>query len=150
MLEFQTVRDVMNFAISLERVSQEFYVELAGRVTDPAVHQFLLDMSREEAIHEEQLRSLLENGDEILSGEVDPKEVQSYVQAMKIPDELDYKKAVKVARDKEKASQMLYLVLSNSVEPDYMKRLLLLLAKQEQKHKEFFVKEYDRICLSEN
>lgn len=150
MFEFKTVREVINFAVSLERVSQTFYRELAGKVADPAVHQFLLEMSHEEAVHEEQLRSLLEDGGEALSGDVDPGEVQSYVDAMKIPDELDYKKAVKVACDKEKASQMLYLILSNSVEPDYMKRLLLLLAKQEQKHKEFFAKEYDRICLSEN
>lgn len=149
MFEFQSVRDVIQFAISLEQVSQQFYVELAETVTDPGVHQFLLDMSLEEAMHEQQLRALLDGG-EAMTEPIDSGEVQSYVQAMRIPDELDYKKAVKVAYDKEKASQMLYLILSNSVKAGHIKRLLLLLSKQEQRHKEFFAKEYDRVCLSEN
>ena len=150
MLEFQSVRDVIQFAISLERVSQQFYYELAEKVTDPGVCGFLLEIAGEEALHEAQLRSLLEDGGQAVAGQVDTREIQAYVQAMQIPDELDYKKAVKVACDKEKASQMLYLILSNSVTAEHIKQLLLALSKQEQKHKEFFAKEYNRICLSEN
>ena len=150
MFEFQTVRDVIDFAISLERVSQNFYKQLAEEVVDDGVHQFLLQMAQQEAIHEEQLRSVLEGGADDLSNEIDPGEIQSYVQAMEVPDVLDYKRAVKIAYDKEKASQMLYLILSNAAEAEYIKRLLKLLAKQEQRHKEFFAREYDRIRLSEN
>ena len=150
MFEFQTVHDVMSFAVSLEHISQEFYLQLAERVTNPGVHAFLLEMAQQEAIHEEQLRSLLENHAQDLSGAIDFKEVQSYVQAMEIPDELDYKKAVKVAYDKEKASQMLYSILSNVVQPDYLRQLLMTLSRQEEKHKDFFAKEYDRIRLGEN
>lgn len=150
MAEFQTVRDVIHFAISLEQMSQKFYSQLAGQVTIPAVRQFLLEMAREEALHEEQLRSLVDNNASDLSGEVDPGEIQAYIQAMEIPDVLDYKKAVKVACDKEKASQMLYLVLAQTVQPDYLRELLEALAKQERKHQEFFAKEYDRIRLGEN
>ena len=150
MFEFQTVRDVINFAVSLERVSQKLYNELAEEVTDAGVRQFLLQMAKEEAIHEEQLRSLLESGDQDLSGDVDPAELHSYMQAMQIPDVLDYKRAVKIAYDKEKASQMLYMILANAAGVDYIKRLLTLLAKQGAKHREFFAHEYDRIRLSEN
>lgn len=150
MLEFQTVRDVMNFAISLERVAQDFYHQLAERVTDPAVHHFLLEMVREEAFHEEQLRSLVENNASDLTGNVDQGELRSYIEAMKVPDELDYKKAVKVAYDKEKASEILYLILAKAVTLDHIKQLLEVLARQEKKHKEFFSREYDQIRLSEN
>ena len=45
-------------------------------------------------MHEEQLRSLIESAGEGLSDEIDINEIRSYVQAMEIPDELDYKKAV--------------------------------------------------------
>ncbi|MBL7214642.1 MAG: ferritin family protein [Phycisphaerae bacterium] len=150
MFEFQTVRDVISFAISLEHVSQKFYLQLAEQVPEPAVHQFLLEMTREEAMHEEQLRSLVETDPDDLSGMIDASEIHSYVQAMEVPDELDYKKAVRIAYDKEKASQMLYTILSSLVGPEYIKQLLVALAKQEQQHKEFFAKEYDRICLGEN
>jgi len=148
--DFQTVRDVIQFAISLEHVSQEFYARLAEKVTDKGVHYFLMQMVREEAIHEDQLRTLLNENTEHLAEAVDSDEINAYVQAMEIPDELDYRKAVQVARDKEKASQMLYTILSKTAKPEYLQRLLKLLAKQEQKHREFFEKEYDRICLKNN
>ncbi|MBC8379181.1 MAG: ferritin family protein [Planctomycetes bacterium] len=150
-MEFQTVRDVLSFAISLEHISQEFYQELADEVTDSGVRSFLLEMVQQEALHEQQLRDLLEDGGAHLLGTVDDSEIHSYIQAMQVPDELDYKKAVKVAFDKENASQMLYTILSNMIQSDEaIRKLLLDLAKQEKIHKEFFAKEYDRIRLSEN
>ncbi|MBN1980074.1 MAG: ferritin family protein [Chitinivibrionales bacterium] len=150
MYDFQTVRDVVNFAVSLEKVSQEFYAQLAEDVTDPGVRDFLMQMVREETIHEEQLNTLLADNAADLTDSVDSAEINAYVQAMEVPARLDYKKAVQVARDKEKASQMLYTILAKTAKPDYLRRLLKLLAKQEQKHREFFAREYDRICLGEN
>ncbi len=149
-MEFQTVRDVLSFAVSLEHLSQEFYQELAEEVSDSGVRSFLFEMAQQEALHEEQLRGLLEDSGAHLLGLVDSDEIQSYIQAMQVPDELDYKKAVKVAYDKENASQMLYTILSNMIQSDPVQQLLKALAKQEKKHKEFFAKEYNRIRLSEN
>ncbi len=104
----------------------------------------------QESIHEEQLRSLLEDDEPHLQNSVDPKDIHSYIKAMEVPDELDYKKAVKVAYDKENASQMLYTILSNMVQSEPISKMLSALAQQEKKHKEFFAKEYDRIRLGEN
>ncbi len=150
MYDFHTVRDVIHFAVSLEKISQEFYAQLADEVNDPGVRLFLMQMVREETIHEEQLNTLLEDNAADLSDAVDAGEISAYVQAMEIPDKLDYKKAVQIARDKEKASQMLYTILAKTAQPDYLRQLLKLLAKQEQKHREFFANEYDRIRLGEN
>ena len=149
-MEFRTVRDVLIFAISQERMSQQFYHELSECADDPGVREFLLEMSHEEALHEEQLRSLVEDEAEDLTGEISPEEIHSYIQSMDTPDELDYKKAVKIAYNKENASQMLYSILSGVVESEPVRQLLLALSKQEKKHKELFAKEYNRIQLSEN
>lgn len=150
MFEFQTLRDVIRFAISLEKVSHNFYIQLADDVTDAGVRQYLLEIAKQEQIHEDQLQSLLDSAEGDLEEAVDAGEIKSYVDAMQVPDDLDYKKAVKIAYDKEKASQLLYTILSNTAGPDYIKRLLLLLAKQEKRHREFFAREYKRICISEN
>ena len=132
-MEFQTVRDVLSFAVSLEHISREFYQELADEVSDPGVRSFLLEMVQQETLHEQQLRSLLEDGGAHLLGLVDAGEIHSYIQAMQVPDELDYKKAVKVAYEKENASEMLYTILSNMVQSDEpIRQLLLALAKQER------------------
>ena len=78
------------------------------------------------------------------------EEVEHYVQAIKVPESLDYKEAVKLAMNKEKSAQMLYSVLAGVMEDKTLEELFLLLSKQEKSHKEFFEKEYQRICLGEN
>ena len=150
MFEFQSVHDILSFAISLEHISQEFYLELVDQVDDPAVRGFLEEMAQQEAMHEQQLRGLLEKGHELLLTKVATDEMAAYIETLHVPNDLDYKKAVKIARDKENASRMLYTILSGLAEEMEMKRLFLYLADQEQKHKEFFDKEYNRICLGEN
>ena len=149
-MEFRTVRDVLIFAIAQERMSQQFYQELSEQADDPGVQDFLLKMSHEEALHEEKLRSLVQEGAADLTGEISSQEIHSYIQSMDTPDDMDYKKAVKIAYNKENASQMLYSILSGMVESEPVQQLLKMLSKQEKKHKEFFAKEYNRIQLSEN
>ena len=46
-MEFQSVHDVLDFAIAQERMSQQFYQELSERADNSAVREFLLKMSRE-------------------------------------------------------------------------------------------------------
>ncbi|MHC4553070.1 MAG: ferritin family protein, partial [Planctomycetota bacterium] len=145
MFEFETVYDVLSFAISLEHISQEFYIELLDQVDDESVKSFLRDMAAEEAKHEVQLRELVESGEELKLATVPVEEIDAYIEALKVPDDLDYKKAVKIARDKENASRMLYTILAGLMSDKEIKDMLLYLADQEQKHKEFFEKEYQRI-----
>jgi rubrerythrin len=150
MLEFNTVEDVLMFAISLEQASQEFYRKLADNPENAAVVEFLMEMVAQEQLHEQQLSSLVRQGLHLHIKPIPKEEIDRYVQAMDIPNELDYKKAVKIARDKENASRMLYSILAGLVENDKLMKLFLKLAEQEKNHKDFFQKEYDRICLAEN
>ncbi len=150
MFEFETIRDVLSFAVSLERISQDYYRQLVKQVADEGVKEFLADMAAQEAMHEQHLRGLIEDGDSVLATKVPPEEIAAYVETLHIPAELDYKKAVKLARDKENASRMLYTILAGLTTDDQLKQMLLQLADQEREHKEFFEKEYQRICIGEN
>lgn len=150
MQDFETVEDVLKFAISLEQASQRFYEQLSGQVLDPSVVEFLQDMATQEMYHEQQLREMLENGQYLVIAPIPEKEIKAYVNAMKVPDEMDYKRAVKVARDKENASRMLYSILSGLAEDPLLRKLFMRLADEELKHKKFFDQEYERICLGEN
>lgn len=150
MFEFETIRDVLSFAVSLERISQDYYRQLVTQVADEGVKDFLREMAAQEAIHEQQLRALIEGGDSVPATRVPPEEIAAYVETLQVPVETDYKKAVKLARDKENASRMLYTILAGLTADARLKQLLLQLAEQEQQHKEFFEKEYQRICIGEN
>ena len=150
MMNFQMVQDVLEFAIALEQASQKFYARLAEQTDSVAVRHFLGELVREETAHEAQLRDMLSGGWELSSNSISSKEMDRYIDAMSIPEALDYKEAVKIARDKENASRMLYTILSGQVEQPELVAIFNRLALQEQNHHNFFVREYRRICIGQN
>lgn len=150
MKEFRTVQDVVKFAITLEQASQNFYRRLAEQTQSPSVRHFLLEMVAEETAHENQLRDMITGGWQILIQEISSDDMDRYIDAMTIPEPLDYKEAVKIARDKEKASRMLYTLLSGVTDHPQLTGIFRKLALQEQAHHDYFEQEYRRICVSEN
>ena len=150
MPDFYTLQDVLSFAIRLEQASQEFYRHLSQQAHNTSVAEFLITLVAEEQLHETQLQRLLNERGAVLGKSISTEEVDRYVQAMDVPESLDYKNAVKLAMDKEKAAQMLYSVLAGVIDDKTLREMFILLAAQEKAHKEFFEKEYRRICVSEN
>jgi len=150
MPDFYSIEDVLSFAIHLEQASQEFYQHLSQKARNRSVSQFLVSLVTEEELHEAQLQRLLDEQGVVLDKSISAEQVDHYVQAMNVPDSLDYKGAVRLAMDKEKAAQMLYSVLAGVMDDKTIEEMFLLLSEQEKAHKEFFEKEYRRICVSEN
>ena len=150
MAEFYSIQDVLSFAIRLEQASQEFYRLLSQTVDSPSVKNYLKTMVDEEKLHEQRLQKLLDEQGGTLDMTIPTREVQNYVRAVDVPPSLDYKGAVKIARDKEKAAQMLYSVLAGATDESNLRDLFRQLAAQEKIHRQFFEDEYQNICLSEN
>jgi rubrerythrin len=150
MPDFYTIQEVLSFAIRLEQASQEFYRQLSQQVKIHSVSQFLAKLVQEEEFHETQLQKLLDDKGGVLDKSISAEEVNRYVQAMPVPESLDYKKAVRLAMNKEKAAQMLYSVLAAVVDDKALGEMFLRLSAQENAHKAFFEKEYHHIRLSEN
>ena len=150
MPDFYSIQDVLSFAIRLEQASQAFYRQLSRKAHNPSVAQFLTTLVTEEKLHEVQLQRLLNEQGAVLDKSISAEEVSRYVQAMDVSESLDYKEAVKLAVDKEKAAGMLYSVLAAVMDDKTLEEMFLLLSKQEKAHKEFFEKEYRRIRTSEN
>ena len=150
MAEFDSIKDVISFAIRLEQASQEFYRHLCDTVHNPAVRNYLRTLINEEKLHEQRLQKVLTEIEGILNISIEPEDIQCYIQAVEVPMSLDYKEAVKVARDKEKAAQMLYSIIAGTTTDPDMKKLFQQLSAQEKIHYDFFEKEYLKICISEN
>lgn len=151
MSEFQSVKEIILFAVNLEKASQKFYEQLIRQIQSPSVCHFLQELAEQERIHEQKLRDILDSGDTtLIQNEIDSEQIKMYIEAMDVPPSLDYKGAIKVAMTKEKASQSLYSILAGSVENSGYAELFQKLSDQERQHKLFFETEYRRICISEN
>jgi rubrerythrin len=151
MEQFYTVRQVVEFAISLEQASQQFYRRLAAGAVEPAIKGYLLQLAEEESLHEAALRGVLDAlADEGVSGAISPQEIDAYIQAVKLPEPLDYLSAVRLARDKENASRMLYSVLAGATDDPVIEKTFLYLEQQEIGHLLYFEKEYARLSIGRN
>jgi rubrerythrin len=150
MPHFYSIQDILSFAIRLEQASQEFYQQLSPTVHDPSVARFLLTLAQEEQLHEAKLLQLLDEHGAVLDKSISSEEIDSYVQSIEVPQQLDYESAVKLAMNKEKSAQMLYSVLAGVMGDKSLEDMFLLLSNQEEKHKQFFEKEYRRIKTGKN
>ena len=150
MPDFYSIEDVLSFAIRLEQAAQEFYRLLSQKSRNQPVAQFLMTLVTEEKLHEAQLQQILNERGGVLNQSISAEEVNRYVQAMKVSESLDYTSAVKLAMDKEKAAEMLYSVLAGVMDDATLKEMFQLLSTQEEKHKQFFEKEYRRIRVGKN
>lgn len=151
MEQFYSIRQVVHFAISLEQASQQFYRHLAQHADLLAVKLYLQKLADEEALHEEALKKAIEiSPDAMSSVTISKSEVAAYIEAVKVPAPLDYKGAVRLARDKENASRMLYSILAGVAENPILENLFLYLVQQETEHQEYFETEYSRINIGRN
>ena len=150
MPDFYSIQDVLTFAIHLEQASQEYYRHLSDTAHSPSVSRFLAAMVEEEKLHEQRLKQLMDDEGVMLTKSISAQDVDGYIHGMQVPESMDYKEAVKLAMDKEKAAQMLYSVIAAVMEDDLLAQLFLQLSAQEYKHWQFFDKIYQQICLSEN
>ena len=150
MADFYTIQDVLTFAIHLEQASQVFYQRLSYTVHSPSVSRFLEGLVKEEKLHEQRLTQLLTESGGVPDQQISSSEINGYIQAIKVSETMDYKHAVKLAMDKEKAAQMLYSVLAGTIEDPPLVEVFQQLSAEEKKHRQFFETEYRRICTGQN
>ena len=148
---WDSVDDILGFAMAREKESAEFYAELAGWVEKPSVRKLFEGFAREERGHQAKLRALKE-GKRLLP----PKEK---VQDLRLGDylvdeepgkKLDYQDALILAMKKEKASFRLYNDLAATTADENLRATLLSLAQEEAKHKLRLEVEYDEHFLTED
>jgi rubrerythrin len=150
MEKFDTVEDVLDFAISKEMAAKEFYEKFAEWAENPAMRKVFEEFAAEEQRH----REILEN---VKSGNmVLPKEK---IQDMKLADmaeavtphpDMNYQDALVFAMHREKQAFTLYHMLANLCEDEKMRETFEMLAQEEAKHKLQFEIEYDEVVLKED
>jgi rubrerythrin len=147
---WQSVDDILDYAIGEELAAYEFYTRLAGQAPSPAMRETLESFAQEELKHKVRLEAIQ------IGGTLRPAERQvvdlrigDYLVEAPPSPELDYRGALVLAMKKEKAAFKLYSDLAASAADENVKATFLALAQEEAKHKLRFELEYDDL-LSEN
>jgi len=151
MKKFESVNELLDFAIKEEEASASFYKSLASKMDRPWMKDAFEQFSQEELGHKEKLLK-------IKSGELKapPQEkvldlkIGEYLVDAEMKPDMDYQDALILAMKKEKAAFRLYSDLAGVADDSNVRNVLLSLAQEEAKHKLRFEIEYDEQVLKEN
>lgn len=145
-----TNQELLELSTKIEREGKAFYIELAEKVSDPEVKDFLIFMSNEEALHEKQFKKMLaDKGDQTFGWEDNEKlreMIDAYYQTdifpplssllEQLPRFEGIKKAFEFAKESEKVSREFYGLLQEACTDIEVKTFLVLLEKAEVEHLE--------------
>lgn len=151
MKDFQSIDDVLDFAIEQEQEAVDFYRELAANATTKDMEDVFEQFAHEEISHKTRLVDIKEKGlYQMDQAEVSDLKIGDYLVNVKPSPTMTYQEALVLAMKKEKVAFKLYMTLSERAVSEEMKSVFLSLAIEESKHKLRFELEYDEFILREN
>ena len=151
MKEFESINDILDFAIQAEQNAVDFYTSLAGTSTTDDMKAIFEEFAKEEVSHKARLIKIKEEGlFDVPAETVTDLKIADYVVNVKPSPDMSYQDALVLAMKREKAAFRLYTNLAAKAPNDKMKRLFESLALEESKHKLRFELEYDEYVLREN
>lgn len=151
MKNFQSVEEILDFAIGEEEDASKFYKELAGKMDRPWMKDIFEQFSREEEGHKAKLLKVKSGqAADLPKDKVLDLKIGDYLVEAEVSADMDYQQALMVAMKKEKEAFRMYSDLASVAQTADLKEVLLGLAQEEAKHKLRFEVEYDDVILKEN
>jgi len=149
---FDSIDQILDFAIEQEQIAIDFYSGLAKNTNRRDLKQTFLDFVKEEMGHKLKLQKIKKEG--VFGGET-PKEVldlkiSDYLVSVKPTSDMNYQDALIVAMKREKAAFKLYNSLAAMAPNAELGKIFKTLAFEEANHKLQFETEYDEQILKDN
>ena len=151
MTTFQSVNQILEFAIKAEQEAVEFYNSLSVNAKTEDMKSVFRQFAQEEMGHKAKLLDIKETGIfEKSAAAVADLKIADFTVSVEVTPNISYQDALIIAMKKEKAAFKLYMTLSERSDSKDLKELFLMLAQEESKHKLRFELEYDEFVLREN
>ena len=144
MKQWNSIDEVLTYAIGEEQAAADFYTRLAENAKVPGMQQTFKGFAQEEIGHKARLEAIKAGGKfRPLPRQVADLKIADYVVDITPDPHLDYRGALIVAMKKEKAAFKLYSDLAASAPDESIRAVFRGLAQEEANHKLRFEIEYD-------
>ena len=148
--KFESVDDILEFAIAEEVAANQFYIELAGKMENPAMAKAFEDFAKEELGHKAKLEAIKQDKTLEQMEKVTDLKIADYLVDVEPQPDMDYQNALILAMKKEEAAYRFYTHLAAVAGDENLAKTFLRFAQEEAKHKLRFEIEYDEVVLKEN
>ncbi|HPD66065.1 MAG TPA: ferritin family protein [Bacteroidia bacterium] len=151
MQEFNSINEILDFAIQNEQNAVDFYNDLAKTAHSDDMKQIFMQFAREEMGHKAKLLKIKEEGIMSISAEkVLNLKISDYVVRSEASENMTYEQALVLAMKREKAAFRLYTKMAEKTDNQELRAIFESLALEESRHKLRFEIEYDEYVLREN
>lgn len=151
MKTFQTIDEILDFAMEAEQEAVDFYLNLAQMQKNRQIADVFIEFAKEEVKHKARLKKIKEEkAFQFEVGKITDLRIADYVVAIKPTAGMDYADALALAMKKEKAAYKLYMALAQRTTEPFLVKAFHALALEESKHKLRFEIEYDEYVMREN
>ncbi|MHC4855658.1 MAG: ferritin-like domain-containing protein [Planctomycetota bacterium] len=146
-MEFETIQDILEFAISKEQASVQFYKDLASQMSDQATRALFETLVRNEQTHIQVLQLEINKlGYTVKPEEQAPASVYLWEERLELDDEardMDFVDALVLGIQKERAAFRLYAQILGSTQNEQFTKTLMELAEEEMRHVLQLEREYE-------
>ena len=143
MENFESVDEILDFAIGREIEAIHLYIELMGKVNKPEMRKVLKGFAREEQEHKIKLEDAKAVGMVLIDEEVGSLGIADDIEGGEVHPDMSYADILILAMKKEGVSVKLYTDMAKIAQNEEMKDMFLQLAQEETEHKLRFEMEYD-------
>jgi len=147
MKNFESVDEILDFAIGREIEAIQLYIELAGKIEKPQMRKVLKAFAVEEQEHKAKLEEAKVEGIVINDEEVGSLGIAEDIEGGEFRPDMSYADILILAMKKEDVSVKLYTDLAKITQDEEFKDMFLWLAQEETEHKLRFELEYDLITF---
>ncbi len=146
MIEFDSIDEILEFAIGREVEANQLYIYLAGQMKEPQMRELFEELAEEELEHKARLElEIMKEGRVVATGGVPGLRIADYIENVEEDLDIDYRGALTLGINKEDVSVKLYSDLVAIVKDEESRKTLLSLAQEEAEHKKRFEIEYQNL-----
>ncbi len=150
-MDFESVDQVLDYAIKKEEEAFQFYTDFASKMNRPHMKKLFEEFAQEEKSHKAKLLAAKE-GKLMIGSEQKILDLKlgDHLIDVELDSNLGYQDALIIAMKAEKAAYKLYNDLAEVTDDESLRNTLLSLAQEEAKHKLRFEVEYDDYVLEKD
>ena len=145
-MKFESVEEILEFAIEKEEEAAAFYSEVAEKEKFSGAKNTFLEFSNEEKKHAALLRDFEGSKEKIADYKlkwIPDMQRSDYMVEMVYEPGMHYSDILRLAMKREEAALALYNELQGKTDKEEYIRLFKILAQEEAKHKQFLETLYD-------
>lgn len=145
-MKFRSIDDILSFAIDREKEAVDFYSSLAKKASRASLKETFERFAKEEESHVVLLSDIAGNKEKIDAYElkkVTDLKISDYMVDVEYEEGMPMPEILKLAMKKEEKAVKLYSAFADKAENEDAKKVFMILAQEESKHKFSLESMYD-------